>query len=148
VARPHVMPQQRQQDMFRPQVSPMPPQDFSQSQLGAQDAAMRSLGMPTSNEVDYTDPRRGMGINIAQPPRQQPQAQTNQPPATPANLANVYQDFLRGMGGTGGGSQSVLGQPGGNLVGGGQQQSMMQQVRPEDPRMQAMRMMQQMGGRF
>ena len=105
---------------------------------------MRSLGMPTSNEVDYTDPRRGMGINIAQPPKQQPQAQTNQPPASAQDLASM----LRGMGGMGGGSQSVLGQPGGNLVGGGQQQMpsnpYAQQVRQEDPRMQAMRMMQRM----
>jgi hypothetical protein len=44
--------------------------------------------------------------------------------------------------------QPALGQPGGSLVGGGQQQMpsnpYAQQVRQEDPRMQAMRMMQRM----
>jgi hypothetical protein len=152
-----------------PQVSPIPPllqqdpggfplEGQPGGNLAAQDAAMRSLGMPTSNEVDYTDPRRGMGINIAQPPKQQPQAQTNQPPASAQDLASM----LRGMGGMGGGSQPVLGTPGGNLVGGMDprvlrpnvnrplpQQQMppnpyAQQVRQEDPRMQAMRMMQRM----
>jgi hypothetical protein len=133
-------------DPFRQQANQMMQPALGQpgGSLAAQDAVMRSLGMPTSNEVDYTDPRRGMGINIAQPPRQQPQAQTNQPPASAQDLASM----LRGMGGMGGGSQPVLGQPGGNLVGGGQQQMpsnpYAQQVRQEDPRMQAMRMMQRM----
>jgi hypothetical protein len=69
---------------------------------------------------------------------------------------------LRGMGGMGGGSQPVLGTPGGNLVGGMDPRMLRpnvnrslsqpqmpsnpysQQMRQEDPRMQAMRNMQRM----
>lgn len=157
-----------QQDFNQPSAVPAPSSDMNammdpfrqqaNQMLAAQDAALRSRGMPTSNEIDFTDPRLGQSISFAQPPKQQPQAQTNQPPASMEDLASA----LRGMGGMGGGSQPVLGTPGGNLVGGMDprmlrpnvnrplpQQQMppnpyAQQVRQEDPRMQAMRMMQRM----
>ena len=108
------MPQQRQQDMFTPQIGRRgPQQDFGQSQ-----AASQVVAQPGGN--------------------------------------------LLGGAFFGGGSQPVLGTPGGNLVGGmdprmlrpnvnrslSQQQMppnpYAQQVRQEDPRMQAMRMMQRM----
>lgn len=150
------MPQRRQQDMFTPQVSRLPPpeQDFGQSQLAAQDAAMRSLGMPTSNEVDYTDPRRGQSINIAQPPR--PMTQPMPPQQAGSDAARLYEQFqsAQGMGGQPKRSQDDMFTP--------QPQTFpmepvrdydrpqtlpnpyAQQTRQEDPRMQAMRMMQRM----
>lgn len=143
------MPQQRQQDMFMPRVSQMAPQDF-QSQAASQAAALQSMGMPQSEggmdagmgEYNRISAERNMAARAAQ---------ANQPPATASQLGNMlrgsFQQQANQM------MQPVLGQPGGNLVGGGQQ-PMMQQVRQEDPRMQAMRMIQQMrfgnsgGGRF
>ena len=89
-------PQQQPQQQQQPQ-----PQDFHQMQAAAQNAALAYRGMPTSNEIDYTDPRRAMAVSFAQPPKQQPQAQTNQPPATPSQLY----DTLRGMGGGSQGTQ-------------------------------------------
>jgi hypothetical protein len=154
------MPQQRQQDMFTPQVSRLPPpeQDFGQSQLAAQDAALRSMGMPTSNEVDYTDPRRGQSINIAQPPR--PMTQPMAPQQAGSDAARLYEQFqsAQGMGGQPKRSQDDMLTP---QVSPREpvrdydrpqtfpQQTMpsnpyAQQTRQEDPRMQAMRMMQRM----
>jgi hypothetical protein len=138
-------PQQR--DPMRPMVSQMAPEQTQQSatpapstdmrammdpfrqqanqMMAAQNAALASRGMPTSD-----------ALNVAQPPKQQPQAQTNQPSATPSQLY----DALRGM------DPRAL-QPNVNRLPTQPQtppNPYAQQVRQEDPRMQAMRMMQQM----
>jgi hypothetical protein len=125
-------------DSYRQQANQMMQPALGQpgGSLAVQDAALRSMGMPTSNEIDYTDPRRSMSILTAQPPKQQPQAQTNQPPASMEDLASA----LRGM------DPRVL-QP--NVNRSLSQPQMpsnpyAQQIRQEDPRMQAMRMMQRM----
>ncbi len=175
------MPQQRQQDMFTPQIGRRGPQQEDFDRFEAQNAAEASMGMPAYDA--NTDLLRGMGINIAQPPQQQPQvspippllqqdpggfplegqrfSQSKAASQAPMDSRSILQmgNMLRGMGG---GSQPVLGTPGGNLVGGmdprmlrpnvnrslSQQQMppnpYAQQVRQEDPRMQAMRMMQRM----
>jgi hypothetical protein len=120
------------------------PQDFNQMRE-AQAAALQSRGMPQSEggldadmgKYNQISAERNMAARAAQ---------ANQPPASMENLASA----LRGMGGLlGGGSQSVLGQPGGNIIGRGPHEMppanpYTQQIRQEDPRMQAMRMMQRM----
>ena len=118
--------------------------EFGASQAAAQAAALQSMGMPQSEGgMDA-----GMGAyNQASAARNMAERErfnAAQTQANPANLANAYQDMLRGMGGAGSGSQSAAPQP---MV---MPQPMMppnpysQQMRQEDPRMQAMRYMQRM----
>lgn len=77
----------------------MPQQGFGQSQLAAQNAALQTMGIPLSEGgMDA-----GMGAyNQASAERNMAErARFNaaQTQANPANLANAYQDMLRGMGG-------------------------------------------------
>jgi hypothetical protein len=118
------------------------PQDFSQMRE-AQAAALQSRGMPQSDGgMDA-----GMGAYNQMSAERNMAARANQPPMNAQSLSQMA-NMLRGMGGTGGGSQSVLGQPGGNIIGRGPHEMppspYSQQMRQEDPRMQAMRMMQRM----
>lgn len=161
------MPQQRQQDMFTPQIGRRGPQQEDFDRFEAQNAAMRSMGMPAYDA--NTDPLRGAGINIAQPPQQPPippllQQDPGGFPLERARFNAASQPGGNLLGGAfgGGGSQPVLGTPGGNLVGGMDPRMLRpnvnrslsqpqmpsnpyaQQMRQEDPRMQAMRNMQRM----
>jgi hypothetical protein len=141
-------------DPMQPMVSfPAPQQDFGQSQLAAQDAALRSRGMPTSNEIDFTDPRLGQSISFAQPPR--PMTQPMAPQQAGSDAARLYEQFQS--------AQALQPQvlPAQTQIPEGAQVSLArpnkypdqgrmpsnpyaQQTRQEDPRMQAMRMMQRM----
>jgi hypothetical protein len=128
--------------------------------MAAQNAAERSMGMPTYDA--NTDPLRGIGINIAQPPR--PMTQPMAPQQAGSDAARLYEQFqsAQGMG---------KGRPGIDYPMVSQREPVRdydrpqvsqrepvrdydrpqmpanpyaQQTRQEDPRMQAMRMMQRM----
>ena len=108
-------PQQR--NPMQPMVSfPAPQQDFNQpsptpepagygammdsyrqqanQMMAAQNAAERSRGIPTYDA--NTDPLRGIGINIAQPPR--PMTQPMAPPQAGSDAARLYEQFQSAQG--------------------------------------------------
>ena len=170
------MPQRHAGEMPR-----SPQQDFSQSQAAAQqpnaDASRAFEEFQAAQRMGQGQPGFGGSQSVGPqvspiPPllQQDPGgfplegqrfSQSKAASQAPMDSQSILQmgNMLRGMGG---GSQPVLGTPGGNLVGGMDprvlrpnvnrplpQQQMppnpyAQQVRQEDPRMQAMRMMQRM----
>ena len=197
------MPQQRQQDMFTPQIGRRGPQQGFGPDVNNYARPMRNpmqqMGgpQPSQQERQYNQQMNAVSQNMLrqyggdegnpayqaamqaqdQQLRSQfgiPQTEAAQPGSLVAgpgsmNASQAASQVVAQPGGNllggaffGGGSQPVLGTPGGNLVGGMDPRMLRpnvnrslsqpqmppnpyaQQVRQEDPRMQAMRMMQRM----